>query len=183
MSDDLDASSLARVASGDQQALRDLYDRYRPRLRRFLWSQIQGDALLVDELLQEVFIAIWRGAPQFRGSAKVATWIFQIAHHQAAQAIQRRSRYTLTDSLDLLPEREIPLREDTMLDRMELAQAMASLSAAHRAAIDLVFLHGFSLAEAAQILGVPVGTIKSRLSYGRRALRLALAQDNEEARS
>src|SRR5215470_3423874 len=88
-----DRTLLAGVATGDEQALERLYAAYRPRLWRYVWHQLDGDAELVDDVLQDVFLAIWRTAHAYRGEASIATWIFRIAHHQAVSALRSRARW------------------------------------------------------------------------------------------
>jgi RNA polymerase sigma-70 factor (ECF subfamily) len=79
---------LARIARGDEEALRQLYDAFRPRLRNYLWRQLDGDATAVEEALQGVFVAVWRTAASYRGEARVATWLFQIARYRALRLRQ-----------------------------------------------------------------------------------------------
>jgi len=182
------ATLLARVALGDEDALRRLYEAFRPRLRRYLWHQLGGDLAAVEDALQDVFVAVWRTAAGYRGDASVATWIFQIARYRALHA--RRDRRGPGDVRSLEgdgPEASPPpgweastSSEDGVLDRLALAQALAALSPKHREALYLVSRQGFSLEEAAAILGVPVGTVKSRMSYARKALLAALAGDHAE---
>ena len=183
---------LAEIAGGDQEALRELYARYRPRLRRYLWYQFDGDAGRLEEALQDVFLAVWRSAGKYRGEARVATWLFQIAHHQVLHA-RRDAARRITGQLALfgehLDEEMVPdpnwqsaSHEDQVLDRLVLAEALGRLSARHREVLELIFVHGFSPGEVAQILEVPDGTVKSRVSYARRALRkeLTAAKAGEE---
>jgi len=184
--DGLDERALvARIACGDQAALQQLYAAYRPRLWRFLYQQLGGDAGLVEEVLQDVFVGVWRHAGDFRGEARVATWLFRIARHRALNA-RRDAGRRRADRLAPVPDQSgehaavdpglrRPSPEDEVAGRLALADALARLSAKHREALDLVFSHGFSLEEAARVLDVPVGTVKSRLSYARRALAGHLA--------
>ena len=168
---------LAQVATGNEEALRQLYMVFRPGLRRYLWHQLGADSCAVEDVLQETFVAIWRSAGGFRGDAKVATWIYQIARYQALH-LRRRVRASDTspqgwsDDEDNSLERagQEPSYEDQVVDRLSLAGALSQLSWKHREALDLVFVRGFTLDEVAQILDVPVGTVKSRVSYARRAL-------------
>ncbi len=176
---------LARVARGDDEALRQLYDAFRPCLRNYLWRQLDGDATAVEEALQDVFVAVWRTAASYRGEARVATWLFQIARYRALRLRQSKRGAELDISLDALAEAdELAAMHDSVLDgsheerivdRLALTQALGALSAKHREALYLVSRQGFSLEETATILDTPVGTVKSRLSYARKALLAALA--------
>ncbi len=179
-----DRAILMRIARGDQEALHQLYTSYRPRLRRYLWHQLDGNDALVEEALQEVFLSIWRGAGGFRGEAQVATWLFEIAHHRAQHIRRDLARRARRVAVSLIEEAEgeepreslwaSASHEEDVVNRLALADALAELSAQHREVLELVFVQGFALAEVAQILAVPVGTVKSRVSYARRALLKAL---------
>ncbi|MGH2502570.1 MAG: RNA polymerase sigma factor [Ktedonobacterales bacterium] len=181
---------LAQIATGDEEALRQLYLAYRPRLRRYLWHQLGGDTASVEDALQEVFLAVWRTAAGYRGEARVSTWLYQIARYVALGARKRRARHPDALRLDAADEGErdqcdLPDAlgwsvadgrdyERQTLDRVALGDALDRLSPRHREALTLVFQHGFSLREVAQILDVPAGTVKSRISYARKALLRAL---------
>ena len=178
---------LRRVAAGDEHALRCLYARYRTRLWTYLFHQLDGDAGWTEEVVQDVFLAVWRSAATFRGDAQPATWLFRIAHNLAVNARRDRSRRPQAEPLepaDVADERADPLvddaHDDAVLDRLALSVALGRLSLPHREALGLVFVQGFSLGEAATILDVPVGTVKSRISYARRALRTHLASQSSE---
>ncbi|HEU0027460.1 MAG TPA: RNA polymerase sigma factor [Ktedonobacterales bacterium] len=180
---------LRRIADGDEEALRQLYVEYRPRLRRYLWHQLDGDGLAIEEALQDTFLAVWRSAGGYRGEAKFATWLFQIAHYVALRtrkASAQRGRSETEIASDPPEGAVIPMAaspEDTVLEQLAFDEALSRLTPKHRAVLQLVFQQGFSAEEAAQILGVPVGTVKSRVSYARRALQSALAcRLSEEAR-
>jgi RNA polymerase sigma-70 factor (ECF subfamily) len=168
---------LAQIATGDENALRQLYTRLRPALRRYLWHQLDGDATAVEEALQDTFVAVWRSAGSFRGDAKVATWVYQIARFQALHSRRRTARVSAVTTHSA-PDDEGeddrmgygPSCEDEVVGRLTLSAALRQLSRKHREALELVFLYGFTLDEVAQILDVPVGTVKSRVSYARRAL-------------
>ncbi len=183
---------VARVATGDQDALRILYTRYRPRLWRYLWRRLDGDTEAIEDALQETWLAIWRGARGYRPRGQVAAWIFQIAHrhlaHLRRDAARRPEGWLHPRALDA--EDDEPLsafsqtssHEERVLDQLALIEALRALSSAHREVLELVFHHGFALAEVAQILDVPLGTVKSSVSYARRALAKSFAaSDNSLA--
>jgi RNA polymerase sigma-70 factor, ECF subfamily len=171
---------LAQVATGDEKALHQLYLTYRQRLRRYLWHQLNGESGSVEEALQDVFLAIWRGAGRYRGEARVSTWIYQISHHVAMDTRRRLARNTGDVHIDSQGNDEdggpgwidmaYTASDDRVLDRLALGDALSRLSLKHREVLALVFQHGFSPDEAAQIMGVPTGTVKSRISYARKAL-------------
>src|SRR5271165_6396704 len=155
---------LAQVATGDEEALRQLYLGYRPRLRRYLWHQLDGDATSVDEALQDVFLAVWRSAGDYRAEARVSTWLYRIAHNVAVGARRRRARQAGFVRLDASDECDDALgssaasyimNDSGVLDRLALGDALSRLSAKHRDVLVLIFLHGFSMQEVAQVLDVP----------------------------
>jgi RNA polymerase sigma-70 factor (ECF subfamily) len=170
---------LAQVATGDEEALHQLYLAYRPRLRRYLWHQLGGDSASVEEALQDVFIAVWQSARGYRAEARVSTWLYQITHYIALRSRARLSRHPdslrfgASDDEDDGPDwagETSPTTDEGVLGRLILDDALRSLSPKHREVLALIFQHGFSLDEAARILDVPAGTVKSRISYARKAL-------------
>jgi RNA polymerase sigma-70 factor (ECF subfamily) len=165
---------LERIAAGEQDAMHCLYERFYPRLQRFLWSRLHGDRALVEDALQEIFLNIWRSAGSFRSRSSVATWIFQIAYHQAIRSLRRQEAgekrdYPITDEHSSMSPKTASL-EDVVIDRIMLANALRQLSERHREVLELVFYYGFAPDEVATILAVAPGTVKSRISYARRAL-------------
>ena len=175
---DEDRRLIAQIAIGDERALDTLYARYRPRLRGYLWRLLDGDGGLVEEALQDIFLAVWQTAARYRGEAKVATWVFQIAHNIAISARRRGERQP--DQAPLLaadrPDRpDAPAQSDpygeAVIARLSVRDALGKLSEKHREVLDLFFRQGFFPDEIAAILGIPPGTVRSRLSYARKALR------------
>jgi RNA polymerase sigma-70 factor (ECF subfamily) len=168
---------LARIAVGDQEAMRELYLECRPRLWRYLAHQDGVDVAMLDDLLQEIFVAIWRSAPSYRPQGSPLAWIYSIARHHASHARRDTARHVAhtsrveTDGVSFGVEHEqLAPFENGVLTRLALDDALARLSPPHREVLRLAFQHGFSAQEVAQILDVPLGTVKSRISYARRAL-------------
>ncbi|HET8845862.1 MAG TPA: sigma-70 family RNA polymerase sigma factor [Ktedonobacteraceae bacterium] len=174
---------LARVAKRDRDALSEVYARFQRPLFRYLFYLL-GQKELAEDILQEVMVIIWQKAHTFRG-ATAASWIFGIAHHQAFKALRRDASATLVDlqvALDLPDEAPGPetdlLRQATY---QELARALTCLTPEHREVLELAFFQDFEGKEIATIVGIPLGTVKSRLSYARRALKAALLRNGWEA--
>jgi len=86
--DPTDLELLVRIAAGEQEAMRHFYDRFSSRLYHFLRSRLHGDRALGEDALQEIFLNIWRSAGSFRNQSSVATWVFQIAYHQALRSLR-----------------------------------------------------------------------------------------------
>ncbi len=186
-----DQTLLGRISQQrDEAALHELYTRYRARLRGYLWLQLDGDELQVEDVLQETFLTIWRAASSFRGAGAPAAWNFHIARREAShvrRALKRRPEGHLVGELDASVQvgdgvdTQIPTLEDAILARLDLDAALARLAPKHREVLDLVFVQGFAPSEVARILGIPPGTVKSRLSYARHALARGLRALPEES--
>lgn len=171
---------LARVAQGDRPAFHELYARYYQRLWQYVRYHFDEREDWIEEVLQEIFLAIWRAAPQFRGAAKVSTWIFQIAHHIVINARRSRGRQILDLASHLADDGEnepvpeemasLPL-EEMVTHRLELIAAIEQLSPKHQEVIFLVFVQGFAPDEVARILAVPLNTVRSRVIHARKALQ------------
>ncbi len=172
-----DQTLLTRIARGDQDALDLLYARHRPRLWRYAWQQMDRNSSWAEEVVQDTFLAIWTAARGYRGDASVATWIFRIAHHQTQKAWRAQGRQVHEVAIDEESALLAPIEshEAAVVARLALDEALTQLSTKHRAVLELLFFHGFSLDEVALILDIPVGTVKSRLSYARRALHLEMS--------
>lgn len=172
-SDDAECEIVARIADGERQALDTLYQRYAQPLFGYLLT-LTADRGLAEEILQDTFVAAWRAAARFEGRSSVKTWLFGIARRQAHNSLRRRN-LALTDdtTLEQAPSDE-PEPEQAALrnaDRQALSEAIMRLRPVHREVLLLAFVHELSYAEMANLLDVPLGTIRSRLSNARRLLR------------
>jgi len=173
---DDDKQLLKHIADGDRQALADLYSRFQRPLFSYL-LQLTPDYGLAEELLQDTFIAIWKSAQSFEGRSSVPTWIFSIARRQAHNTLRQRKLPVANETdLEGLVSTD-PEPEDITLAfvaRDELIATFNQLAQVYREVLVLTFIQEFSYQETANILGVPVGTVKSRLSNARRLLRTIL---------
>jgi len=172
-----EAGLVALVAAGDVGApLAELYRRYAGRLYGF-GLQALGDAQLAEEVVQECFVRLWRTAGRFDSTrASVGTYLFVIARSVAVD-VRRRSA---SRPLAVLPEGTEPADhddiEERVTQRLSIRAALASLSPAHREVIMLAHDDGLTQTEIAERLAIPLGTVKTRMFHGLRALRLALAE-------
>lgn len=176
-SDTDDASLLAQVADGSTGALEELYRRHAGWVTLRLARRC-ADPGIVDEVVQDTFVAVWKGAGRYRGTGDAAAWVWGIAIRRLIDAIRRRPAATLTlDSYtDELTVTESA--EDRVLVGVEhgdLAGALGRLSPELRAVLQATVLDGLTTREAATLLGVPAGTVKTRMMRARRELRKELS--------
>lgn len=180
-----DSVLLTRIASRDRQALAELYSRHQRPLFRYLW-QLTQDAGLAEEVLQDTLVAAWNGAASFEGRSTVRTWLFGISRRQAYNVLRRRGiELASEDALVALEDPE-PGPEARVLqqsDAEEIQRALGRLPVIHREVLVLNFINGLRYEEIASVLGVPEGTVKSRLSNAKRGLRNLLAHraDGDQA--
>ncbi|BCL78927.1 RNA polymerase sigma factor [Ktedonobacteria bacterium brp13] len=175
---------LVQVAKRDREALAEIYAHFQRPLFSYLFHLL-GQKELAEDVLQEVMVIVWQKAYTFQRTAQAARWIFGIAHHQAFKALRRDAGTTFIEleaALELPDEALGP--EADLLRRTtheELAKALACLTPEHREVLELAFFQDFACKEIAAIVGIPLGTVKSRLSYARRALKAALFHNGWEA--
>jgi len=169
----------ARAGNGD--AFMAIYDAYATRLRGLAFRTL-GDPDLLDDALQEVAVKAFLGLPHFRGDCTVGTWLFQITYRTCLNLQRGRGRVVPLPDVELLADEATADPTASVLLRIELAAALASLTSAQRAVVFLVLEQGLDHHAAARILGVPPGTIASRLSAARAALARCLEDPrcNEE---
>lgn len=171
-----EARLVAQIAAGDAGApVAELYRRYGKRLYRF-GMQLLGDSGLAEEMVQECFMRLWRGAGRFDASrGSVGGYLFVIARSTAADLRKRPSSRPLlpVDEADIPPK---PDDIDQILDSLIVHEALGALSSAHGEVLRLAQAEGLTQSQIAERLGLPVGTVKTRMFYGMQALRGALAE-------
>jgi len=181
---------MERVAAEQMDAFEALYRLYHPRLTRFLMGMTHRPAL-VEEILDDTMMVVWRRAHTYDPEAKVSTWIFGIAYRQALKALRQCGvDASVGDVRELgdLGEAALPSAQvapDVELHQRDLRaildQAMRALSAEQRAVIELTYYLGYACREIAIIMDCPVDTVKTRMFYARRRLKALLGASCEEA--
>jgi len=170
---DGDDALVAAVATGDREALAELYRRHAPWLMLRL-SRRCADPGTVEEVVQDTLVAVWNGAGRFRADGEVPAWIWGIGVRRLISRLRQRPM-ALTDRR---AEEVVVSAEDEVLVGVEhgdLGAALGRLSPELRAVVQATVLDGLTTKEAATLLGIPQGTVKTRAARARRELREALA--------
>ncbi|WP_349368862.1 sigma-70 family RNA polymerase sigma factor [Salinarimonas sp.] len=178
MTDQADLADLAAMAEGHEGALRSLHGRHATKVFRFVLRLVRNEAI-AEEVVNEAFVEIWRNAARFRGGSSVSTWLLSVARNKAVDRLRKRSEEALDeeaaaavpDDADT-PEVELAKRDKGALMR----RLIDGLSPVHKEIVDLVYYQEQSVAEAAQILGVPENTVKTRMFYARKQLARLFAE-------
>lgn len=171
-----DDELIGRIAAGDRHALTDLYQRHRGPLSSYL-RVFTTDAGVIEEVVQDTMLAVWKGAHRFAGRSSVRSWVFSIARRRAADVFRRKSLRIEADPEWINVADPDPGPESRALSgeaEDDLLMAISSLPTVQREVLMLVFIHGLSYREAAEAIAVPVGTIKSRLNKARQSLRVQI---------
>jgi RNA polymerase sigma factor (sigma-70 family) len=171
-----DRDLLAAVADGDAGALRLLYEAHAPwltvRLRRRC-----NDPEVVADVLQDTFVAAWKGAKRFRGDGDVAAWLWGIGIRRLISQLRGR-KVAFAVLLDEVDTGQEPAAEDLVLLGVEygdVGAAMARLSPEFRAVMQATVLDGLTTKEASRLLGIPEGTVKTRAMRAKQQMRATLA--------
>lgn len=190
---DGDAGLVAQARSGDMRAYDELVTRHRGRIYAMIRNMIHHETEAWD-LSQEVFIKAWQALPKFESKARFSTWLFRIAHNVVYDWTRRKRVDGVGELNDEVFERERidPASAttpdaggppDEVMERAELRvkieRALARLSPEHREAVVLKDVQGLSYKEIAEVMGVSIGTVMSRLFYARVKLQTLLKDEYE----
>lgn len=181
-----DEALVALVARGDETALGELYDRV-GRVAYGIAFRILRDERLAEDAVQEGFLAVWRSAATFRAErAKASTWVVTLVHRRAVDIVRREERRR-AEPLEAVAGHEAAdpagsAEDEAWLgfERERVLHALAALPDAQREALELAYYGGYSQSEVAERLGVPLGTIKSRMFAGLSRLRELLDEVETE---
>lgn len=172
-----DLNLARRIAEGERRAFEELVDRYGPRVHRLVCRYV-GQEADAEDVTQEIFLDLYRSIGSYRGESTLATWIYRVSLNHCLR--YREKQAPAVDSIDEVanePEdhQSDPVRHAARRELSDQVQvALKDLSPVQRDVIVLHELHGLTYRECADVLGVPVGTVKSRLANAFRCLRGSL---------
>ena len=177
--EDLDRRLIDRLASGELEALQELYERHKTMAYSIAY-RVTGEGGAAEDAVQDAFLGVWRSAGRYQPArASVRTWLLTIVHRRAIDVVRRRRRPEATVELDELAFDAITVPDvwDAVaqgLDQASVAAALATIAPAQREAIELAYFEGLTQTEIADRTGAPLGTVKSRLRLGLVGLRRTL---------
>ncbi len=165
----------SRVSDAEEEFVRALYAEHAPALAGYV-TRITGDPQRSEDIVQETILRAWRKAGSLDGGvASLRSWLFTVAHNLAIDERRARSSRADDTAAELI---DVPVsgQLDRALETWQMTEALRTLSQDHREVLVETYFRGRSVAEAAAILGVATGTVKSRTYYALRALRSALEE-------
>ena len=181
-----DGELVELVAQRDAGALEALYERY-GRAAYSLARRILTEETLAQDVVQEVFLSLWRDARRFDpGRGTVATYLLSMTHHRAVDVVRREEnlrRWRTSDEgleLEADPKARVEDEVEASERRAEVRSALAELPAAQREALLLAYFGGYTQREVAALVGVPLGTVKTRMAAGMRKMKEALQDAGRE---
>jgi RNA polymerase sigma-70 factor (ECF subfamily) len=175
--DGRDSGLVEALAAHDLSALSTLYDRY-GRVSYTLAYRILGEAEGAEDVVQDAFLAAWRGAGTFRRErGNVRSWLLSIVHHRAVDVLRRRTAFRPAplEAADHTPSDQDTAEEAARnVERGSVRAALETLPEAQRRTIELAYFGGYTQSELAQLMGVPLGTVKGRMRIGLQKMRRVL---------
>jgi len=170
-----DADLIARVlVHGDQHAFGELVKRHQSLVRNLLRTWLRGDQARADDLAQETFLKAYRNLRQFSGQAQFSTWLYKIAYNEFRAWARSAREHENIDDIAHEPSEESGQASHDF--RHDLNRAMRHLSLEERSAVTCCAMHGMTHQEASDVLGWPLGTVKTHLLRGKEILRNKLAE-------
>ncbi len=171
---------ITKAKRGDKSAFESLVERY----KRHVYYQavtMLNDTIEAEDVMQEAFIKAYFSLKNLNSSFAFSSWLSRIVYHLCNDRLKKRDREKvvinewLDNQIENIGDSKLPIEQKQL--QMELSQAMQSLSPEHRSALILREVHGYSYQDIAEIMGVPEGTVKSRIHHARLILRNELKKE------
>ena len=164
---------IGSIGKGDRRAMVSLFIRHNVRIHRFV-MRLTGKATLAEDVVSDVFLDVWRGAAEFSGKSNVSTWLLGIARNKAMSVLRRRTETPLDYdvAIELVDDMDDP---EVIADRASrgavVRRCLMRLPPSLREVVDLIYYHEKTVAEVAEIVGIPPGTVKTRMFHARSRLQ------------
>ena len=166
-----DTLLISRITRKDKEALKQLFETYHKRIFRFAYKML-NDYEAASDITSEVFVAVWEKAGSFKGKSAPSTWIFGIAHNKIRSFFRKKKYFNELDDTNLAED-----SMDSLHKHQDLKLALNILSAEHREVLEMIFFLGLTYEEAAELIGCPLGTVKSRVFHAKKMLEQFLSSE------
>lgn len=160
----------------DKSALAELYSRYRHSLGGFLRRKLFEDKL-VDEVYNDVMMAVWNKSEGFRGESKVSTWIFGIAYNVCLSHSRKEQKHQVNRTDDAFDD-QAEYEDSNLVEH--LRAAITELSSDHQTVVEMAYFYGHSMAEISKMIDCPLSTVKTRLFHARQKLKSIMQMQSTE---
>jgi RNA polymerase sigma-70 factor (ECF subfamily) len=178
MDQDNSVELLKKISAGDEHAFADFYSQYETRLYRFIKSKL-NDSFESSDILNEVFLEVWKKASTFEGRSKVSTWLFGIAYYKTMDRHRKKVPTPVDDDYIKDVEDESP-DQSTCLINVENASSvhhcLKTLTSSHHEVMELAFFNDMSYQEIATVIGCPEGTVKTRMFHAKKSMKRCLSE-------
>ncbi|MTH97472.1 RNA polymerase sigma factor [Roseibium sp. RKSG952] len=171
-----DLQLLACVAQGDLEAFEQFHRKYFPKLMQFA-RRVTGDNEAAEEVTNDAFMVVWRTADRFEGRSKASTWLFGIAYRLSLKKRQKLARHKEDICIEDCVISDGKDTAESIIRQRDLAEALGQLKPELRAVVELTYYNGYLYTEISDILGCPVGTVKTRMMTARKHLRRILSDE------
>lgn len=174
-----DTQLLLRIASGSQDALAEFYRLFESQVYAFALSRLNDPHACAD-IVNEVMLAVWKGAERYQGNAKVRTWLLGITHHKVVDRLRKKNRYDYEELDSEIPDGTTPSATSVIeqsQDADKVRECVDKLSDAHKQVVHLVFFEDLSYGEIAETVGCPEGTVKTRVFHAKQLLKRCLGKE------
>ena len=168
---DINQSTVKALIRGEESGYEAVLDRLYQPVYRFA-NRLCHDSAMAEDITQETFLAVWQGMESFKGKSRFSTWVFGIAYRQFLRIRDKRMVDTVPIEQSSHANPSDPCEQAQLADlRIRVQKALESLPDIYRHVVFLVYIQGLTYSEAAQVLDLPIGTIKSRMNYAFNILR------------
>ena len=166
-----------QVAAGDATAFRKLYDLSSGKVARYV-QKVVGNDNLADDIVVQTYTVAWQKSATFKGDGRITTWLIGIARNIMFREFRKLKKYEPFDEEYVAADTESQFRVEIQSTHTAVKAALQSLKIKHREILELVFYQEFSYVEVAELVGIPVNTVKTRVFHAKQALKDVLEQQN-----
>lgn len=173
MTEETDAQLLQRIAAGDQRALRVFYERFHAAVYQFSLRTVNNSADAAD-VLNAVMLDVWQRADSFAGQSQVRTWLFSITRNKSVDLLRRKRPNESLDEATLDADAEDfcehSVRLELQQQGVQVRQCLDKLKDSHRQVVYLTFFEELAYPDIAEVMGIPLGTVKTRMLHAKQQL-------------